>query len=191
MTILKESDTMTTEAVNERKGVVTFKGNPMTLVGPELKVGDHAPEFDLLTTDVQPFKLSDALAGGSRAALLIVVPSIDTSVCSLETVKFNRRTAEMASDKVAAFGVSIDLPFAQKRWSAAEGVESLQMLSDYKDRAFGTAYGVFIKEIAMLARSVFLVDKDGVIRYVEIVPEVAQEPDYDKSLDAASKLIGE
>ncbi len=191
MTILKESDTMTTEAANERKGVVTFKGNPMTLVGPELKVGDRAPEFNLLTTDVQPFKLSDALAGGSRAALLIVVPSIDTSVCSLETVKFNRQTAEMASEKVAAFGVSIDLPFAQKRWSSAEGVESLQMLSDYKDRAFGTAYGVFIKEIAMLARSVFLVDKDGVIRYVEIVPEVAQEPDYDKALEAARKLIGE
>ena len=162
----------------------------MTLIGPELKVGEQAPEFDLLTTDVQPFQLSDALANGSRAALLIVVPSIDTSVCSLETAKFNKQTADLATDQVATFGVSVDLPFAQKRWSAAENVESLKLLSDYKDRSFGPAYGVFIKEIAMLARSVFLVDKGGVIRYIEIVPEVAQEPNYDKALEAARQLIG-
>jgi thioredoxin-dependent peroxiredoxin len=181
---------MGTAAYEERKGIVTFKGNPVTLVGPELKVGDQAPEFDLFTNDLQPFKLSDALAGGSRAALIIIVPSIDTSVCSLETVKFNRQTAELAKDKVATFTVSVDLPFAQKRWSSTEKVDNVQLLSDYKEHSFGPTWGVFIKELGLLARSIFLVDKTGVIRYVEIVPEVAQEPNYDEVLSAATSLAG-
>ena len=178
------------EAPEERKGVVTFKGNPVTLIGPELKVGDKAPDFDLFTTDLQPFKLSDALAGGSRAALIIVVPSIDTSVCSLETVKFNRQTAELAKDKIATFTVSVDLPFAQKRWCSSEKVDNVQLLSDYKDHTFGPNWGVTIKELGLLARSVFLVDNAGVVRYVEIVPEIAMEPNYDDVIGAAKRLVG-
>jgi thiol peroxidase len=174
--------------LEERKGVVTFKGNPVTLIGPELRVGDKAPEFILYSNDIQPFRLGDALAGGTRAALLIVVPSIDTSVCSLETVKFNRQTADLAKEKVGSFTISVDLPFAQKRWSAAEKVESIQLLSDYREHEFGPSYGVLIKELGLLARSVFLVDRFGIIQYVEVVPEIAQEPDYDTVLAEARKL---
>ncbi len=179
---------MTAVIEQERTGVVTFKGGPVTLVGPELKVGDKAPDFHLTSIDMQDFTLDSALAGGTRGALLIVIPSIDTSVCSLETVKFNRQTAHLAKEEVATFAISVNLPFAQKRWSAAEKVESIQLLSDFKTHEFGPSYGVLIKELALLARSVFLVDKTGVIRYIEIVPEVAQEPDYDTAIKAAESL---
>ena len=171
-----------------RTGVVTFKGNPMTLIGPEIKVGDKAPDFKLLANDLQPVTLNDALAGGTRAALIIIVPSIDTSVCSLETVKFNRQTAELAKDKVATYTISIDTPFAQKRWCSAENVNSVQLLSDFKDHHFGPTWGVLIEELGLLARSIFLVDKNGIVQYVEIVPEVAQEPKYDDVLAAAHAL---
>src|SRR5665213_3498756 len=129
-----------TSNLQRRTGIVTFKGNPMTLVGPDIKVGDKAPDFKLLASDMQPVTLNDALANGARAALLIVVPSIDTSVCSLETVKFNRQTADLANDKVGTFTVSVDLPFAQKRWCTTEKVEHVQLLSDFKEHSFGTAY---------------------------------------------------
>ncbi len=174
----------------ERTGVITFKGKPVTLAGPELRVGDKAPALDLITTDMQPYNLSEALAGGTRGALLIIVPSIDTSICSLETMKFNHRVGDLAKEKVATFTISVDLPFAQKRWGTAEKIESLQLLSDYKDHSFGQGWGVYIKEIGLLARSVFVVDKTGIIRYAEIVPEVAQEPNYDHALDAATGLAG-
>jgi thiol peroxidase len=177
------------DVFEERKGAVKFKGNAVTLVGPELKVGDMAPDFDLFTTDMQSFSLSDALANGTRAALIIVVPSIDTSVCSLETVKFNRQTADLAKDKMATFTISVDLPFAQKRWCSTEKVESVQLLSDYRDHRFGPTWGVLIKELGLLARAIFLVDKGGVLRYVEVVPEIALEPNYDDVLRAARGLI--
>jgi thiol peroxidase len=181
---------MNASTQEERRDVVTFKGNPVTLIGPELKVGDAAPDFDLYTTDLQPFKLDDALAGGTRAALIIVVPSIDTSVCSLETVRFNRQTADLAKEKVATFTVSVDLPFAQKRWCTAEKVEHVQLLSDFKEHTFGPAWGVYISELGLLARAIFLVDKSGIIRYVEVVPEIAREPNYDAVLGAATNLAG-
>jgi len=180
---------MTPASQEERKGVVTFKGTPVTLVGPDLKVGDHAPDFDLFTTDLQPFKLADALAGGTRAALIIIVPSIDTSVCALETVRFNRQTADLAKDKIITLTVSVDLPFAQKRWSKAEKVDSVQLLSDYKEHSFGPTWGVYIKELGLLARSIFVVDKTGILRYVEVVPEIAQEPNYEAVLSAATSLV--
>lgn len=174
----------------ERKGVVTFKGNPMTLVGPEVKVGQAAPDFSLVAADLSALTLKDALANGSRAALLIVVPSIDTSVCSLETVKFNRHVAEIPTGKLATYTISVDLPFAQKRWAAAENVTNVQLVSDYKTHEFGVAYGVWIKELGLLARSVFLVDKAGTVRMADVVAEVAQEPDYDLVLAEARKTIG-
>jgi len=174
----------------EREGVVTFKGNPMTLVGQALKTGDRAPDFHLVGNDLSEVTLKDALAGGSRAALLIVVPSIDTSVCSLETAKFNKQVRELPEGKVATFTISEDLPFAQKRWSEAEQVKSLQLLSDYKDHSFGKAYGVWIKELGLLARSIFIVDKNGIIQFTQIVPEIAQEPDYDQVLAAARDVAG-
>lgn len=180
--------TAITEA--ERQGVVTFKGNPMTLVGPALQAGDRAPEFRLVGNDLSEVTLQDALGGGSRAALLIVVPSIDTSVCSLETAKFNKQIRDLPEGKIATYTVSEDLPFAQKRWSEQEQVKSLQLLSDYKYHTFGKAYGVLIKELGLLARSIFIVDKGGIIRFAEIVPEVAQEPDYDQVIAAARDIAG-
>ena len=173
----------------ERHGVVTFKGSPVTLAGPELKVGQAAPDFTLATNDLTPLTLKDALADNTRAALLIVVPSIDTSVCSLETAKFNTHVAALPADKLAAFTISVDLPFAQKRWATAENVTNLRLVSDYKTHAFGIAYGVWIKELGLLARSIFLIDKSGILRTIAIVPEVAQEPDYDKVLSDARETI--
>lgn len=174
----------------ERQGAVTFRGNPVTLVGDELKVGDPAPDFHLVANDLSDVRLSDLLAGHTRAVLMIVVPSIDTSVCSLETVKFNRHVAELPTDKIATFTVSVDLPFAQKRWCSAEKVANLSLLSAYRDPAFGPSYGVLIKELGLLARSVFLLDKDGIVRLATVVPEVAREPDYDQILSESRKLIG-
>jgi len=174
----------------ERLDAVTFKGQPVTLVGPELKVGDPAPDFNLIGNDMADITLKEVLAGNSRAAMLIVVPSIDTSVCSLETAKFNRHVVELPTDKIATFTISVDLPFAQKRWCSSEKVANLSLLSAYRDPDFGPRYGVLIKELGLLTRSVFLVDKDGVIRLAVIVPEVAQEPDYDQVLMESRKLIG-
>jgi len=173
----------------ERSGVITFKGNPMTLVGPELKVGQTAPDFSLIANDLSVVTLKDALAGNTRAALLIVVPSIDTSVCSLETAKFNHQVADLPKDKLATYTISVDLPFAQKRWAAAESVENLHLISDYKTHEFGHEYGVWIKELGLLARSIFLIDKSGTLQAVSIVSEVAQEPDYEQVLTDARKAI--
>ncbi len=182
---------MTAVEKEERKGVVTFRGEPVTLVGPDLHVGSEAPDFSLIPAlDASAtVTLNDALKQHTRAALLIVVPSIDTSVCALETVRFNREVAQIPSDKLGVYTISVDLPFAQKRWSAAEHITSLELLSDFKNREFGPSYGVLIKELALYARSIFLVDKDGFLRYVELVKEVAREPDYQKALDAAAAII--
>jgi thiol peroxidase len=175
----------------ERFGAVTFKGSPMTLVGPELLVGSAAPDFSLVpaTDPVATVTLNDALKQYTRAALLIVVPSIDTSVCALETVRFNREVANIPTDKLGVYTISVDLPYAQKRWCATENVSSLELLSDYKTHQFGPDYGVLIKELALYARSIFLVDKAGMVRYAEIVTEVAREPNYEKVLAAASAII--
>jgi thioredoxin-dependent peroxiredoxin len=176
---------MTVDNLTQRTGAVTFKGAPMTLLGPQLRVGDPAPSFALTAGDlstVTPQILTDE---GQRAAMLIVVPSLDTSVCSLESRKFNQRLGELPSDVKAAV-VSMDLPFAQGRWCAAEGDVKLQMLSDYRDRSFGTNYGLLIAELGLLARAIVVIGKGRTISYVQIVPEVANEPDYDAALAAAA-----
>ena len=174
----------------ERTGQVTFKGKPMTLVGPELKVGDKAPEFNLVDADLQTMSWNDLSADGSKAVLLILIPSIDTSVCSLETGKFNRHVANLPSDKVKTVVISADTPFAQKRWAIKEQVNNLQLLSDHKRKEFADAFGVHMKELGLLARAIYLVDKDRTIRYIQTVSEVATEPDYDAVLKATRDLVG-
>jgi thiol peroxidase len=183
-------NTMTTPLA-ERRGAITFKGSPMTLVGRELKVGDPAPDFQLQAADDMSVVTWETLsASGTRAVLLILVPSIDTSVCALETQKFNQRVAELPSEKITVVTVSADTPFAQKRWAGEEHVDNIRLLSDHKDRAFADSYGVRIKELGLLARAIYLIDQKGVVRYIQTVPEVAAEPDYDAVLDAAKHLVG-
>jgi thiol peroxidase len=178
---------MTTQ---ERTGQITFKGNPMTLVGPELKVGDKAPDFTLTSTDLGQATWDDLSNHGQRAVLLILVPSIDTSVCSLETHKFNKLVASLPTDKIKVVTVSADTPFAQKRWAAQEQVTNIELLSDYREHAFADTFGVRIKELALLTRAIYLIDKDRTVKYVELVSEVATEPDYDAVMKIARELIG-
>lgn len=174
---------MSTQTSTDRPGIITFRGTPMTLVGPALQVGTPAPDFTLSTGDLAPFTLHDAIDNGKRSALLIIVPSLDTPTCSVETSTFHKRLVEVPPD-AAAFVVSLDLPFAQKRWAEANEALGLTYLSDYRDHNFGAAYGLVIKEIGLLARAVIVIGKDGNLAYIEIVPEVASEPNYDGAFAA-------
>jgi len=169
--------------MTERAAAITLKGNPVTLIGDELKVGDKAPDFNLKAVDMSDKSLAD-FAG--KVKIISVVPSLDTPVCDTQTRKFNEDAGSV--DGVVVLTVSVDLPMAQKRWCGAAGVENVVCLSDFKDHSFGPAYGVRIKEIGLLARQVMVVDKDDVIQYVELVPEVAQEPDYAPALAKAQEL---
>lgn len=171
---------------NERYGVVAFRGNPLTLLGPDLQVGEKAPEFRVVDTDLNPVSLRD-FAG--KFLLISVTPSLDTSVCDSQGRKFNELAANL-SDDVVVLNISVDLPFAQKRWCGANNIDRIKVLSDYQERDFGLKYGVLIKELKLLARSVWIVDKDGVIRYKEIVSEVTNEPDYNAAMDALKKIVG-
>ncbi len=170
--------------MTERKGVITFKGAPLTLVGNEVKVGDAAPDATLLGNDLSPVQISSYRG---KIVILSVVPSLDTSVCDIQTRKFNERGAALSKD-VEILTVSMDLPFAQKRWCGAAGVERVRTLSDHRDAAFGTAYGVLIKELRLLARAVLVVDKAGKVQYAQLVKEVTTEPDYDAALAAVKRL---
>ncbi len=168
----------------ERANAVTMKGNPLTLVGPELKAGDKAPDFTLLDNNLNPVKLSDSKG---HVRLMSIVPSLDTKVCDIQTVTFNRKAAEIPGN-VKIYTISVDLPFAQSRYCAAKAVDKLQTLSDYKDVSFGTSYGLLIKELRLLARAVVIVDQDDIVRYVQLVPEVGNEPNYDDALAALKKV---
>jgi len=160
--------------MNERTGMVTMKGNPMTLVGNEVNVGDRAPDFVVMDNDLSAVNFSSYR---DKVCIISSVPSLDTPVCDLETKTFNEKAAQFHGD-VALLTISMDLPFAQKRWCAAAEVDRVQTLSDYRDASFGIAFGVLIKELRLLARAVFLVDKTGTIRYVQLVKEITNEPDY-------------
>ena len=175
--------TATMSAAAERKGVATFKGNPVTLIGPELKPGSPAPEFQVLATDLSTVTLS-SLKG--KTLLISVATSLDTSICDLQGKLFNEEAAKLPN--VQILNISMDLPFAQRRWCGASGVDRLKALSDHRDASFGTAYGVLIKELRLLARSVFVVDAAGTLRYVEYVPEVASHPNYDAALAAVKQV---
>lgn len=170
----------------ERSNLVTMKGNPVTLVGPELKIGDKAPEFALLDNGLGTVKLSDSKG---HVRLISVVPSLDTKVCDIQTVTFNNKAAELPGD-IKIYTVSVDLPFAQSRFCAAKAVDKLQTLSDHREVSFGTAYGLLIKELRLLARAVVIIDKNDTIRYFQIVPEVGTEPNYDAALEALKKIVG-
>jgi len=169
----------------ERPGAVTMKGNPLTLVGNEVRVGEKAPDFIAIDTDLNPVSLS-SLRG--KTVVVASVPSLDTPVCDLQTRRFNQEAVGLGKD-VQILTLSMDLPFAQKRWCGAAGIASLKTLSDHRDAAFGSAYGVLIKELRLLARAVFVVDRQGVIRYIQVVKELATEPDYAAVLDAVRKVV--
>ena len=170
--------------MEERTGIVMMKGKPVTLVGQAVKVGQKAPDFEVTTNDLSPVKLS-SFAG--KVCIIASVPSLDTAVCDLETRKFNEKAAQLGGD-VVVLTISMDLPFAQKRWCGAAGIKNVQTLSDHRDASFGRAYGVLIKDLRLLARAVFVVDKKGVVRYLQIVPEIATEPDYDAVLKVVKEL---
>lgn len=169
----------------QRTGVITFQGNPLTLLGPEIKPGDDAPDVELLANDLSPFALS-SLKG--KVAVLITVPSLDTPVCDLEVRRFNAEATSLGDD-VAVVAISVDLPFAQARWCGAAGANAITTLSDHRDTAFGLAYGVLIEGLRLLSRAIFVVDKAGDVAIVQIVPEVTDEPDYDAVLEAVKKLV--
>jgi thioredoxin-dependent peroxiredoxin len=169
----------------ERKGAVTFQGNPLTLVGQELSVGDRLPEVELLANDLTPVTLSSYRG---KVCIISSVPSLDTPVCDAETRRFNQEAGRLGPD-VAVLTVSMDLPFAQKRWCGAAGIEWVRTLSDHRDARFGQAFGVLIKELRLLARAVFVIDREGRVGYVQLVKEIAQEPEYGPVLDAVKKLI--
>jgi thiol peroxidase len=169
--------------MTETKNIVKFKGNPLTLMGNLPSVGDTAPDFEALGNDLSPVKLSDFIG---KTLVICSVQSLDTSVCDTETRKFNEQAASLGED-VAILVLSMDLPFAQKRWCGAAGIENVQTLSDHRDASFGNAYGVLVKEQRLLARAVFVVDKKGVIRYIELVDEMTNEPDYEAALKAAKE----
>ena len=165
----------------ERTGVITFLGGPLTLVGPEIKVGDHAPDFTVLDNGLGAKSLKD-FAG--KTVVLSVTPSLDTAVCDAQLRRFNQAAAGLGDD-VAVLNVSMDLPFANGRFCSVAGIDRALTLSDHRDASFGQAYGVLIKELRLLARAIFVVGKDGVVKHAEIVPEVTHHPDYDKALAAA------
>lgn len=169
--------------VQERTGVTSFKGNPLTLIGPAIAVGQKAPDFQVLAQDLSTVTLANSQG---KVRLLSVVPSLDTPVCDQQTRRFNQEAAKLPN--VAILTISMDLPFAQKRWCGAAGIDKIQVLSDHKDASFGTAYGTLIKELRLLARSIFVVDGGGTVRYVEYVPEVTAHLNYDAALAAARSL---
>lgn len=169
----------------ERTNAVTLKGNGMTLLGDALGVGDQAPAFSLVSGDMSAKTLDD-YAG--KVKILSIVPSLDTSVCDTQTRRFNQEAANLG-DGIVILTISVDTPMAQKRWCGAAGVDKVECLSDFKDHRFGIDYGVRIKEIGLLARQMIVLDKDNVVQYVELVPEVAQEPNYYAALDAAKALV--
>lgn len=167
--------------MEERTGITTFKGNPVTLLGPELKIGDKAPDFRVVDTSLNPVTLADSKG---KTRIISTVPSLDTPVCDTETRRFNQEAAQLPVD-VLVLTISLDLPFAQKRWCGAAGIDRVAVLSDYQERSFALAYGVLIKELKLLSRSIFVVDANDTITYIQHVPEITAEPDYAAALDAA------
>jgi thiol peroxidase len=168
-----------------QKRTVKMKGKLLTLVGNEVKIGQPAPDCEVIANDMSKVLLSSF---ADKVRIICSVPSLDTSVCDKETRRFNEEAGRLGAD-VAVLTISMDLPFAQKRWCGAAGVKNVQTLSDYRDASFGKAYGVLIKELRLLARAVFVIDKKGLVRYVQIVEETSNEPDYDAALEAARKLL--
>jgi thiol peroxidase len=169
----------------ERKGIVTVKGNPVTLIGSEIKVGDKAPDFTVVDGDLKEVRLKD-FAG--KIKVISVSASLDTPVCDMQARRFNQEAAKLPED-VVILNITMDLPFAILRFCTTAGINKVHALSDHRDASFGNVFGILIKEIRLLARSIFIIDKNDVIRYAEIVPELTNHPDYDKALGALKKLL--
>ncbi len=171
--------------MTERNNAVTFKGKPITLVGNEVSVGQAAPACTLAANDLSTVEISKYRG---KVVVLSSVPSLDTPVCDIETKRFNEEVGKLGADAVL-LTVSMDLPMAQKRWCGAADAKNVVALSDYKDRSFGAAFGLYIKELGLLARAVYVLDKEGVVKYIQLVPEVTHEPDYDAVINAAKGLL--
>ncbi len=168
--------------MSERTGLVTIHGNPLTLVGDEVRVGQMAPDAVGLNTDLQDVALSSFRG---KTVILSLVPSLDTPVCDVETRRFNLELGRANPDAVVVT-VSMDLPFAQKRWCGAAGIDGVITLSDHRDAQFGRRFGFLLKELRLLARAILVLDEEGVIRYIQLVPEISQEPDYEAVWEATS-----
>ena len=167
----------------ERAGATTMRGNPLTLLGPEVKPGEKAPDFDVVNDSLKPVNLA-ATSGAVR--IFSVIPSLDTPVCDAQTRRVNEEAAQLPG--VDIYTVSMDLPFAQKRWCGAYGVDKIKMLSDHKSGSFGEHYGTLIKELRIESRAIFVLDKDNTVKHAEYVKEVADHPNYDAALTAARSL---
>ncbi|MBP9854671.1 MAG: thiol peroxidase [Candidatus Omnitrophica bacterium] len=170
--------------MSQATAAVTMKGNPVTLLGTDVKVGSPAPDCTLVAQDLSEFKLSSVKG---KTVIISVVPSLDTGICNLQTKRFNKE-AEALGDQVKVLTISMDLPFAQKRWCGAANAENVIVVSDHRDAAFGQAYGLLIKGLRLLARAVLIVDANGTLRYKQIVPEITTEPDYTDALNALKKI---
>ena len=168
----------------ERKNAVTMKGNPLTLVGPELKIGDSVPDFKVVDKTLKEFTLNSFIG---KIKLFSTTPSLDTPVCDAQVRRFNDEASKL-SDKIVIVNISMDLPFAIGRFCQAKNVDKVVTLSDHRDASFGSAYGVLIKELRLLSRAIFIVDISNKIRYIEILKEVTNHPDYDKAIKALSEI---
>lgn len=171
--------------MEERTGVVTMKGQGLTLLGNELKAGQKAPDFEVVANDLSTVRFSSFQG---KVCIICSVPSLDTAVCDTMTRRFNEEAGKLGED-VVVLTVSMDLPFAQQRWCGGAGVEKVRTLSDHREAAFGMAYGVLIKEVRLLGRAVFVVNRDGVLEYMQIVPELTDEPNYQAALNAVKRLV--
>ena len=171
--------------MEERIGLITMKGKPLTLGGGDVKIGEKAPDFVAIDNNLAAVKFSSY---HGKICIISSVISLDTPVCDIQTRKFNEEASRLGSG-VVILTLSMDLPFAQKRWCGAAGVDRIQTLSDHRDASFGTSYGVLIKELRLLARAIFLVDREGLLQYKELVKEVTHEPDYDALLSQLKKLV--
>ena len=169
----------------ERPGATTLRGNPLTVLGPALKPGDKAPDFKAVDDSLKDVNLAGT---GNGIRIFSVVPSLDTPVCDAQTKRFNEEAGKLPN--VTMYSISMDLPFAQKRWCGAYGVDHVKMVSDHRDGSFGQAYGTLIKDLRIMSRAIFVIDKNNVIRHVEYVKEVADHPDYEAALSAARSAAG-
>jgi thiol peroxidase len=169
----------------ERPGATTLRGNPLTVLGPALKPGDKAPDFKAVDDSL---KALDLAGTGNSVRIFSVVPSLDTPVCDAQTKRFNEEAGKLPN--VTMYSISMDLPFAQKRWCGAYGVDHVKMVSDHRDGSFGQAYGTLIKDLRIMSRAIFVIDKNNVIRHVEYVKEVGDHPNYESALSAARAAAG-
>jgi thiol peroxidase len=171
--------------MTERPGLITIKGNPLTLLGDEVRVGQAAPDFTVLDNSLEPVDFSSFRG---KVCVISSVPSLDTPVCDAQTRRFNVEAGKLGND-VVVLTISMDLPFAQKRWCGAAGVDKVHTLSDHRDASFGRAFGMLIMELRLLARGVFVIDRKGIVRYIQLVKEVGTEPEYGPVLEAVKAVL--